>query len=79
MSKKQDFKLSQEETKRIFESAFKTTLKTQRANELVPCIFHDDNNASMSINISKGVYNCFSCGEKGNTQKLIKLMINGEI
>lgn len=77
MQKKQDF--TQEDTRRIFETAFRTSLKMQKTDELIPCIFHEDNNASLSVNINKGVYNCFACGEKGNTNKLIKLIISGEI
>jgi len=30
------------------------------------CPFHGDSNPSMSMNIKSGLYNCFSCGEKGS-------------
>jgi len=30
---------------------------------------HEDKNPSLSFNIEKGVFNCFSCGFKGNTQQ----------
>ena len=38
------------------------------ANKMVECFSpsHDDRNASMSVNVSKGVYNCHGCGIKGN-------------
>ena len=31
----------------------------------VCCVFHNDRNPSLSINLKSGGYNCFSCGEKG--------------
>lgn len=34
------------------------------------CIFHDDSNASMQFNVEKGLFICFSCGERGNAKKL---------
>lgn len=30
---------------------------------------HEDKNPSLSLNLEKGVFNCFSCGFKGNTQQ----------
>jgi len=30
---------------------------------------HEDKNPSLSFNLEKGVFNCFSCGFKGNTQQ----------
>lgn len=30
------------------------------------CPFHDDRNASFSVNLKKGLYKCFACGEEGN-------------
>lgn len=30
------------------------------------CPFHNENTASFSINIEKGIFNCFGCGEKGS-------------
>jgi len=36
-------------------------------NQLVVCCpFHDDKNPSLSVNIKAGMFNCFSCGEKGS-------------
>ena len=34
---------------------------------LAHCFAHEDSNASMSINVTTGLYNCFTCGERGNT------------
>jgi DNA primase len=33
---------------------------------------HTDSNPSLSYNLEKGVYNCFACGFKGDTTKLMK-------
>jgi DNA primase len=33
---------------------------------------HEDTNPSLSYNVEKGVFNCFSCGFKGDTAKLMK-------
>ena len=30
------------------------------------CPFHDDKNASFSVDLKKGLYKCFACGEEGN-------------
>jgi len=30
------------------------------------CPFHDDKNPSMSVNVEKGIFTCFSCGTKGD-------------
>ena len=34
------------------------------------CVFHDDHNASMRFNVTKGVFFCHSCGAKGSIRKL---------
>ena len=33
---------------------------------------HVDSNPSLSYNLEKGVFNCFACGFKGDTTKLMK-------
>lgn len=38
------------------------------------CIFHSDSSNHLYINLSKGVYNCFSCGEKGTFFNLVKVV-----
>jgi hypothetical protein len=35
----------------------------ETGNQQVPCPFHDDTNASASVNLEKGVLHCFTCGE----------------
>lgn len=33
---------------------------------MAKCPFHEDKNASLSLNLDSGLYNCKACGEKGN-------------
>jgi len=37
----------------------------------VLCPFHKEDVPSMSLNLTRGIYNCFGCGEKGNIIDLI--------
>jgi len=46
--------------------------KSNKRDFMVRCVFHDDTNPSMSVSRLKGLYNCFSCGAKGNIYHLIK-------
>ena len=36
------------------------------------CPFHNDGNPSMGISDERGVYNCFSCGAKGDSIQFVK-------
>lgn len=36
------------------------------------CPFHDDNNPSLSIDATRGIYKCFSCGAGGNVFNFIQ-------
>jgi len=38
------------------------------------CPFHDDTNPSCGLNTKKRVFNCFSCGEKGNILDFVARM-----
>jgi hypothetical protein len=58
------------ESKKIFESFFK--VKLLRNQNLIKCPFHEDSKASMSVNISKGVYFCHGCGKSGGTWNISK-------
>jgi hypothetical protein len=40
-------------------------INTSRKFAKVLCPFHDDTRPSLSINLEKGWYKCFSCGAKG--------------
>ena len=35
-------------------------------NRLAHCLFHDDDSASMSVHVKKGLYKCFACDAKGD-------------
>lgn len=37
----------------------------------IVCPFHDDHKPSCGVNFAKGVFNCFSCGAKGNTMEFV--------
>jgi len=65
----------------FFELAFPDTAFNLSGDTLVHCPFpHTDNHGnqymesrpSMSIDIVKGIYHCFSCGKKGNELNFIK-------
>lgn len=38
------------------------------------CPFHQEKKASFGINLETGLYNCFSCSEKGNIVKFVSKM-----
>jgi DNA primase len=49
--------------------------KTNNRNEiLITCTsgLHQDTNASLSFNLEKGIFNCWSCGFRGSIQKFLK-------
>lgn len=37
----------------------------------VLCIFHDEENPSLSINLKRGLYHCHTCGAKGDIYSLV--------
>lgn len=46
---------------------------TQKGKDhFAKCPFHEDTDASLSLNRAKGVYHCFSCGAKGNVIQLVQ-------
>ncbi|MCB9094717.1 MAG: hypothetical protein H6621_06575 [Halobacteriovoraceae bacterium] len=49
-----------------------------RTQVMAKCPFHNDNKPSLSINLEKGLYYCFGCGEKGNLTTLKKHFFDGE-
>ena len=57
---------------KITEIATKYGLKVEK-NKAV-CPFHGDSDPSLSFSDSKGVFNCFGCGERGNILTFIKKM-----
>ncbi|MGL5852635.1 MAG: CHC2 zinc finger domain-containing protein [Phycicoccus sp.] len=40
---------------------------------MVPCPLHEDRTPSCSVNYTKGVWHCHSCGEAGDAYTLIEL------
>jgi len=47
-------------------------IATAEGDILVHCPFHKDNTPSMSINISNGIFHCFSCHRSGSIEKMFK-------
>lgn len=45
---------------------FPNMQNTGKDQALVCCPFHQDENPSLSVNLTAGLFNCFSCGAKGN-------------
>lgn len=50
----------------VVRQLFPDARATREDQVIVCCPFHDDSNPSLSINAVSGLYNCFSCGAKGN-------------
>jgi DNA primase len=46
-------------------------LKPDVEQQNVICIFHEDTQESLSINLEKGLYFCHGCGEKGDIYSLV--------
>jgi DNA primase len=38
---------------------------------MICCPFHDDSNPSLGVEIRRGIFHCFSCGESGTIYKLL--------
>lgn len=59
-------KLSRDEISRYFEARIQGHRFTGKSSVAVRCVFHDDSNPSLSINLEKGVFNCHAgCGNGG--------------
>ncbi|WP_420488706.1 CHC2 zinc finger domain-containing protein [Kribbella italica] len=43
-----------------------------RVSQMVKCPLHEDRTASCSINTERGLWNCHSCGNGGDSYELIK-------
>lgn len=43
-------------------------------NAMVKCPFHGDEHASMSIDLDRGLWVCFGCGEKGGLNRLSRML-----
>lgn len=49
-----------------------------RDQVMVNCPLHDDRRASMTINLSKGLFWCFACGKGGGVRRLAQ-MLGGDL
>lgn len=48
---------------------------SQSGDEIMArCIVHDDHSASLQFNVRSGLWVCFSCGAKGNSKTLLRLV-----
>jgi len=43
-------------------------------NAMVKCPFHGDEHASMSVDLDRGLWVCFGCGEKGGLNRLSRML-----
>lgn len=48
-----------------------------KGNRLAICVFHDDHSPSMSINLTTGLFKCYSCDKKGNAIQYYQLFRGG--
>ena len=55
----------------------KVTIKSRTGDELhALCPFHDDKEASFSVNKTSGLWKCFACGIDGNIFQFIQKLEN---
>lgn len=57
---------------------YQLDLPAGRRQGKIPCPFHDDATPSCSINLDRGVFNCFGCDAKGNALDFIVRMEGGD-
>jgi len=55
-------------------SKYLDNLLPDKEQQLVRCIFHDDTNPSLSVNLETGLFNCFACHESGNAERFLQLV-----
>lgn len=41
---------------------------------VVPCIFHKDPTPSLSVDLDRGLFNCFGCGMKGGVRRFAEFV-----
>jgi len=58
----------------LFESQINGLKQTGENQFIGLCCFHDDNNPSLAVNIVDGLFNCFSCGVKGNSSQFAEMI-----
>ena len=59
----------------LFEE-FGIKLEKKGSNYMGCCPWHEDNTPSLSVDKTKGLYNCFGCGESGDIFNLVMKMKN---
>ena len=57
---------------RVFE-AKGITLRKSGADLVCKCPFHADKKPSLHVNLSKGLWNCFGCGEGGDAIQFVRM------
>jgi hypothetical protein len=45
-----------------------------RPRGLVRCIFHEDRRPSLSVDLDRGLFHCFGCGEQGGLRRFAELV-----
>jgi len=40
---------------------------------VIPCLFHEDRHPSLSIDLDRGLFNCFTCGAQGGLRRFAEL------
>lgn len=55
-------------------SSFGVTYEKKGRSHMAKCPWHDDDTPSLSIDGTKGLYNCFGCGESGDIFDLVQKM-----
>lgn len=58
--------LEQLDVAAVVRELFPAMQATGKEQALVCCPFHDDENASLSVNTTGGLFHCFACGASGN-------------
>jgi hypothetical protein len=58
----------------IFRRHLDLTPLRHRARGLVRCRFHDDRTGSLSIDLARGLFNCFGCGTHGGLRRFAELV-----
>ena len=58
----------------IFERHLDLAPLRGRRRGLVLCIFHRDDIPSLSVDLDRGLFHCFGCGEEGGLRRFAKLV-----
>jgi len=45
-----------------------------RRRGLTHCIFHEDRQPSLSVDLDRGLFNCFACGQQGGIKRFAELV-----